>query len=470
MEEVKPCDMCVEKYKQYGWAMKPAVYHGLCEDHHRLTTAEAHPYASPSSAPSAIKFITSLSQRLYKRGLLTFPIFELPVVGPEMMLPKPHPPGLERDPISKKYKYTPPTGKFKIREELILAAYHPNVLERPIIFLVNSVTTGRSGKEYPHTGIYVLNAGVVHSCGYGFASNQLDLATVAQATGERLSVLGVINSPDIQISSDFNERSVILWVGILTPFHLKRLQDELNLVTHVTFYTNDIVSDDEVVEVVDTINSARTVKFVTPTREYQGDAADTPDLRAWNCHKWALYILFGDISSLFDPADPDQIHANLQHFDVEHDTLLHWYNAIYSVGAKDVSTEDVMKQTIATFNFSYWFKIPSFLQECSQYAVFFDGYCITVTLEKFKHVINNLENLDDFNSYCHEMSQPQRQSSGGSKKNPKRGTKKTRKRGTKKTRKRGTKNHRKRGTKNHRKRGTKNHRKRGTKNHCKYIK
>lgn len=453
MEEVKPCYMCMEKHKQYGWAMKPAVYHGLCEDHRRLTTAEAHPYASPSSAPSAIKFITSLSQRLYKRGLLTFPIFELPVVGPEMMLPKPHPPGLERDPKSKKYKYTPPTGKFKIREEIILAAYHPNVLERPIIFLVNSVTTGRSGKEYPHTGIYVLNAGVVHSCGYGFASNQLDLATVAQATGERLSVLGVINSPDIQISSDFNERSVILWGGILTPFHLKRLQDELNLVTHVTFYTNDVtnVSDDEkasteVVEVVDTINSARTVKFVTPTREYQGDAADTPDLRAWNCHKWALYILFGDISSLFDPAEPDQIHANLQHFDVEHDTLLHWYNAIYSVGAKDVSTEDVMKQTIATFKFSYWFKIPSFLQECMQYAVFFDGYCRTVTLEKFKHVINNLENLDDFNSYCREMSQRQRQSSGGSKKNPKRGTKKTRKR------------------------GTKHHHKRGTKNHCKYIK
>jgi hypothetical protein len=155
-----------------------------------------------------------------------------------------------------------PKSRLTLREELVEGIQEPNVLERPIVFLVAT--------NIPHTGIYILYGGQFYSVAFGYDTTP--------ATGSLYS----IDIPLIQFSE-----ARIVWVGILTDAMVERLQAEFDRVTHIVgnFEPADVAGGPLIVD--------RLMFFHTPTRVYGGVGADSnPD--EWNCTKWAMHILFGD--------------------------------------------------------------------------------------------------------------------------------------------------------------------------------
>jgi hypothetical protein len=153
-----------------------------------------------------------------------------------------------------------PKTKLKLREELVEGIQDPNVLDRPIVFLVAT--------NIPHTGIYILYRGQFYSVAFGYDSSP--------DTGSLYS----IDIPLIQFSE-----ARIVWIGLLTESIIERLQAEFDLVTHIVGnFEADARGKQPLVE--------RLMFFHTP-RAYGGIDADSSATQ-WNCTKWAMHILFGD--------------------------------------------------------------------------------------------------------------------------------------------------------------------------------
>ena len=151
--------------------------------------------------------------------------------------------------------------KLKLREELVEGIREPNVLDRPIVFLVAT--------NIPHTGIYILYGGQFYSVAYGYDGTP--------ATGSLYS----IDIPLIKFSE-----ARIVWIGILTDAMVGRLQAEFDRVTRIVanFKDADVAGAPLIVD--------RLMFFHTP-RVYGGVGADASATQ-WNCTKWAMHILFGN--------------------------------------------------------------------------------------------------------------------------------------------------------------------------------
>jgi len=146
-------------------------------------------------------------------------------------------------------------SELKLREELVEGIQEPNVLERPIVFLVAT--------NIPHTGIYILYGGQFYSVAFGY---------------DTFPEFGSLYSIDIPLIKYSEAR--IVWIGILTHAMVERLQAEFDLVTSIVgnFKKADVAGGPLIVD--------RLMFFHTP-RVYGGG----PD--EWNCTKWAMHILFG---------------------------------------------------------------------------------------------------------------------------------------------------------------------------------
>jgi hypothetical protein len=150
-----------------------------------------------------------------------------------------------------------PSKKLKLREELVEGLREPNVLDRPIVFLVAT--------NIPHTGIYILYGGQFYSVAFGY---------------DTFPEFGSLYSIDIPLIK-FSEARIV-WIGILTDAMVTRLQEEFDRVTNIVgnFKKADVVGQPLIVD--------RLMFFHTPTRVYGAD----PD--EWDCTKWAMHVLFGD--------------------------------------------------------------------------------------------------------------------------------------------------------------------------------
>lgn len=139
--------------------------------------------------------------------------------------------------------------ELQLRRELLEGISEPNILNRPIVFLVDT--------NIPHTGIYILYGGQLYSVAYGYD------------TTPDFGSLYSIDIPLIQFSE-----ARIVWVGILTDAIMDRLRGEFDRVTSVA---GNLAAG--------VVN--RLMFFHTP-REYGVEEGQ------WDCTKWAMYILFGD--------------------------------------------------------------------------------------------------------------------------------------------------------------------------------
>jgi hypothetical protein len=151
-------------------------------------------------------------------------------------------------------------SELKLREELVEGIREPNVLDRPIVFLVAT--------NIPHTGIYILYGGQFYSVAFGY---------------DTFPEFGSLYSIDIPLIKYSEAR--IVWIGILTHAMVERLQAEFDRVTSIVgnFKKADVAGGPLIVD--------RLMFFHTP-RAYGGvDADSNPD--EWNCTKWAMHILFG---------------------------------------------------------------------------------------------------------------------------------------------------------------------------------
>ena len=164
------------------------------------------------------------------------------------------------DPQERSFSYNP-KSRLTLREELVEGIRDPNVLDRPIVFLVAT--------NIPHTGIYILYGGQFYSVAYGYD------------TSTDVGSLYSIDIPLIQFSE-----ARIVWVGILTDAIMIRLQEEFDRVTDVVgnFKDADVAGKPLIVD--------RLMFFHIP-RVYGGVGADSNPAE-WNCTKWAMHILFGD--------------------------------------------------------------------------------------------------------------------------------------------------------------------------------
>ena len=236
----------------------PPLAHGLCSDHSSISFAHHHPMTGRRNGRDvtmAGQFFDSLSteQRPGEEKLeQVLPVVRVPFIHNEDTF---------------KYFRGKPDGSFirnvkktktklKLREELVEGIREPNVLERPIVFLV--VT------NIPHTGIYILYGGQFYSVAYGY---------------DTVPIIGSLYSIDIPLIQ-FSEARIV-WIGILTDAIMGRLQKEFDLVTNIVGNVKNNVVD-------------RLMFFHIP-RVYGSDS--NPD--EWNCTKWAMHILFGGIPKNF---------------------------------------------------------------------------------------------------------------------------------------------------------------------------
>jgi hypothetical protein len=148
-----------------------------------------------------------------------------------------------------------------LREELVEGIREPNVLDRPIVFLVAT--------NIPHTGIYILYGGQFYSVAFGY---------------DTFPEFGSLYSIDIPLIK-FSEARIV-WIGILTDAMVGRLQAEFDRVTRIVgnFKDADVAGAPLIVD--------RLMFFHTP-RKYGGVGADASATQ-WNCTKWAMHILFGN--------------------------------------------------------------------------------------------------------------------------------------------------------------------------------
>ena len=342
------CNACLVEAKTQMYSNpEPAVYHGLCERHRSLPAGQYLSYdfySFPrsqhiSSAGQFFKTITTPSGRgshpLADYEERMRPIVDLPfTVGPTAdfvfdtsMVGKGH--GkcelMRQSGSEKKYRYMPMPGELRICEDIHRAVYALDIFDRPIVFFVHI--------PIPHTGIYIYLHGRLYTIGYGyiyFSEKMSGLFHVFEDSDRN----GVLHSPDIPLMID--KPSVIMWIGILTPSILERLQQEMNLVTEIRFVTNkksiELPEEGSVPQQVEVVMNDRThlINFVTP-RQYAGLSADNATLNDWNCRKWAINILFGHhgIAEFFGtPEEP--FGPQLMHYDITPTVVHAWWEAYTS--------------------------------------------------------------------------------------------------------------------------------------------
>ena len=262
----------------------PPLAHGLCTKHTKISFEYHHPMVGPykgTYVTMAGQFFHSLSTKQppgEEKLEQVLPVVRVPFIRRE------HDGERRGEPAFKYHNYRgnrddrgnpideigePVVSftrdvkpqKLQLREELVEGTQDPNVLDRPIVFLVAT--------NIPHTGIYILYRGQFYSVAFGYD------------TFPEFGSLYSIDIPLIQYSE-----ARIVWVGILTRAMVERLQAEFDRVTSIVgnFKKADVAGAPLIVD--------RLMFFHTP-RVYGGGGADSsPD--KWDCTKWAMHILFGD--------------------------------------------------------------------------------------------------------------------------------------------------------------------------------
>ena len=257
----------------------PPLAHGLCSDHSRISFAHHHPISSirnGADVTMAGRFFHSLSIQQPQgdeKLEVVLPVVRVPFIQDEATFKyhnykqvdeRGYPVDERGNPVAS-FNYTLTKSKkskrkLVLREELVEGIGEPNVLDRPVVFLVTT--------NIPHTGIYILYGGQFYSVAFGYDTSP--------ATGSLYSI-------DIPLIL-FSEARIV-WIGILTDAIVERLQAEFDRVTHIfgNFKPADVAGP----LIVD-----RLMFFHTP-RAYGGIDADADPTR-WNCTKWAMHVLFGD--------------------------------------------------------------------------------------------------------------------------------------------------------------------------------
>ena len=255
----------------------PPLAHGLCSLHTRIPDELHTPMVGPNKGAyvtMAGQFFHSLSipqeQGVEKLDKEVLPVVRVPFIQDEKRFKYHNYRGTRDDrdnPVDERgvpvvsFARDVTKSKLKLREELVEGIREPNVLDRPIVFLVAT--------NIPHTGIYILYGGQFYSVAFGY---------------DTFPEFGSLYSIDIPLIK-FSEARIV-WVGILTDAMVGRLQAEFDRVTRIVgnFKAADVAGEPLIVD--------RLMFFHTP-RVYGGVGADSsPD--EWNCTKWAMHILFGD--------------------------------------------------------------------------------------------------------------------------------------------------------------------------------
>lgn len=255
----------------------PPLAHGLCSLHTKIPDELHTPMVGPNKGAyvtMAGQFFHSLSipqeQGVEKLDKEVLPVVRVPFIRDEKRFKYHNYRGKRDDrdnPVDERgvpvVSFTRDVTKseLKLREELVEGIREPNVLDRPIVFLVAT--------NIPHTGIYILYGGQFYSVAFGY---------------DTFPEFGSLYSIDIPLIK-FSEARIV-WVGILTHAMVERLQAEFDRVTSIVgnFKNADVAGEPLIVD--------RLMFFHTP-RVYGGGGADSsPD--EWNCTKWAMHILFGD--------------------------------------------------------------------------------------------------------------------------------------------------------------------------------
>lgn len=290
----------------YRGCTQPAGPYGLCDRHFKVSNSDTFPShgtrykaGMPYTASMAELFFRSITSSSAKPGELRkkiFPIVRLPFSsGPEYDLLY-TPADLSK--ISRKNVDRYDDGEMRelhiytrsqfeplmVQDVLSEAIDRRSILDRPIIYLLRT--------NQPHTSIYVWLDGKLYSFGFGYSSYSPPIEGPIDGTEIKQGALYSID-PVLRLGAEAR----IIWVGILTPKILERLQSELDLVTGFEFFVDDNILDfDEGTKKVKVVD--REIDFIVPSRPYGGKVADyTP--RLWNCTKWAMYILFGVIPPNF---------------------------------------------------------------------------------------------------------------------------------------------------------------------------
>jgi hypothetical protein len=256
----------------------PPLAHGLCTMHTKIPDELQFPMVGPNKGAyvtMAGQFFHSLSTKqplgVEKLEEEVLPVVRVPFIQDEKKFKYHNYRGKRDDrdnPVDERgnpvVSFTRDVTKsnLKLREELVEGLREPNVLDRPIVFLVAT--------NIPHTGIYILYGGQFYSVAFGY---------------DTFPEFGSLYSIDIPLIK-FSEARIV-WIGILTDAMVTRLQAEFDRVTNIVgnFKNADVVGQPLIVD--------RLMFFHTPTRVYGGvDADSSPD--EWNCTKWAMHVLFGD--------------------------------------------------------------------------------------------------------------------------------------------------------------------------------
>ena len=241
----------------------PSLPHGLCLEHTRIPENQLHPISGFRKGVDVImagQFFNSLSLRRSVEEDLeqVLPVVRVPFIHDENTFSF-HDYRGSIDAESFNFDITP-TEPLRLRDKLVKGISQPNVVNRPIVFLV--VT------NIPHTSLYILYGGQFYSVGFGV--HILDNGTRQ----------GALYSIDIPLTQSSEAR--IVWIGILTADIIERLQTEFGMVQRIVGFMDDrprIVN--------------RAMYFHT-TRVFAGRIADNvSDLNQCNCTKWAMLILFG---------------------------------------------------------------------------------------------------------------------------------------------------------------------------------
>lgn len=290
----------------------------------KLLEYESYSFSYGRNITSAGKFfknVTIQSGREPAISRLDFqlrmrPIIELPfITGPPNDYTYEHKPE-ETELISKKvqmkkYQYSVTDDKkLKINENLHDSLKTQNLFDIPLVFLVHSYFQTR---DTPHTGIYILYGGYLYTIGYGYSIFSEHYPQGRYVPEEEIKKRGTFYSPDLQL--DPNNPSVILWVGLLTSEILDRLKRDIEDVKYIRFFTNSVKMKKDGLEVEVDVVQNNSKYYITLINNriydlyaYEHDLGiDEKDKTEWNCHKWALYILFGSIDAIIGGVTHDMV-------------------------------------------------------------------------------------------------------------------------------------------------------------------
>ena len=157
--------------------------------------------------------------------------------------------------------YIPEPGEIKIRDEIVEAVNSPEMLDRPLVFLVNT--------NIPHCGIYILVGGILYSFGYG--------GDGPAGQGSDVVSHGAIYSTDLLMKDDQAAR--IVWVGILDKELLARMNAKFATVSEIKFTVRKVMGENII---------SRNSVLLIPDK-YSRVSAEGNDLY-YDCFKWALEV------------------------------------------------------------------------------------------------------------------------------------------------------------------------------------